>query len=83
MMLSGDEYYGDDVTSGLEASELRAAEAFYGVTPTSTASARPDEDTLMEWMDEGGCEATDGCWVEVDGTCPHGKRSWALVMGLV
>ena len=43
----------------------------------------PDWETLTDWVDDGGCEATDGCWVEVDGVCPHGKRSWALVMGLV
>lgn len=43
----------------------------------------PDIDQLYEWMDEGGCEATDGCWVEQDGTCPHGCKSWMLVMGLI
>jgi hypothetical protein len=31
----------------------------------------------------GGCEALDGCWVEPDGTCPHGKPSWLLVLGYV
>ena len=43
----------------------------------------PDEETLMEWMNDGGCEATDGCWVEPDGICEHGKQSWLLVMGLI
>lgn len=43
----------------------------------------PDTETLEEWMNEGGCEATDGCWVEPDGVCPHGKKSWLLVMGLI
>jgi len=43
----------------------------------------PSEETLMEWMDEGGAEATDGCWVEPDGTCQHGKKSWLLIMGLI
>lgn len=42
---------------------------------------------IFDWLDdacdEGICEATDGCIVEVDGRCPHGKPSWALVMGLV
>lgn len=28
----------------------------------------PDLETLMRWMiEDGGCEATDGCWVEPDG----------------
>jgi hypothetical protein len=43
----------------------------------------PDIATLMEWMDEGVCEATDGCIVEPDGVCPHGKKSWLLVLGLI
>ncbi len=44
---------------------------------------RPGLDQLGEWLAEGGCEATDGCWVEPDGTCPHGHPSWALVLGFV
>ena len=43
----------------------------------------PDIETLEDWLSEGGCEATDGCWVEPDGTCPHGKNSWLLEMGLI
>lgn len=36
----------------------------------------PDVDTLLEWEAEGECEATDGCWVEIDGQCKHGHVSW-------
>jgi hypothetical protein len=43
----------------------------------------PDLDTLQEWMSDGGCEATDGCWVEPDGTCEHGEPSWRLKLGYV
>jgi hypothetical protein len=43
----------------------------------------PDVETLEEWQAEGGSEALDGCWVEPDGTCPHGKPSWLLVLGYV
>jgi len=47
-------------------------------------SAVPDMETLLEWMSEdGGCEATDGCWVEPDGVCPHGHSSWLRVMALI
>lgn len=38
---------------------------------------------LQQWMFDGVCEATDGCRVEPDGTCPHGKPSWLLEMGLI
>jgi hypothetical protein len=43
----------------------------------------PDLETLMEWEAEGGCEATDGCWVEPDGTCPHGHHSWLIHLGMI
>jgi hypothetical protein len=43
----------------------------------------PDIETLMSWGNEAGCEATDGCWVEHDGVCPHGHRSWFLELGLI
>ena len=43
----------------------------------------PDMETLMEWDSDGGCEATDGCWVEPDGHCEHGQPSWFLEMGVL
>lgn len=43
----------------------------------------PEIIELQRWMSDGGCNATDGCWVEPDGTCEHGHRSWMLVMGLI
>lgn len=43
----------------------------------------PDIDTLTEWMDSGVAEALDGCEVEPDGHCPHGKPSWLIRMGLI
>lgn len=43
----------------------------------------PDMETMEEWMHDTGCEATDGCWVEHDGTCQHGKPSWFLKLGLI
>ena len=43
----------------------------------------PDIEDLEEMMADGGCEATDGCWVEPDGTCEHGCRSWLLELGMI
>ena len=43
----------------------------------------PDMETLQEWFFDSLCEATDGCVVEHDGTCPHGHRSWFLELGLI
>jgi len=60
--------------------------AQHHVRPTLAVpkSKPPNLDTLLTWiLEEGGCEATDGCWVEPDGTCPHGAQSWFLELGLI
>jgi len=41
------------------------------------------EATLMEWDNDGVCEATDGCIVEPDGTCEHGCPSWLIRLGFI
>ena len=44
----------------------------------------PDQDMVADWiLDVTLPEATDGCTVEPDGTCPHGHPSWLLVLGYV
>jgi hypothetical protein len=45
----------------------------------------PTIEQLMEWEWDGGCEAAcpEGCWVEPDGRCEHGKDSWLIVLGLI
>ena len=44
---------------------------------------KPSIKKLEVWSEEGGCPATDGCWVEMDGTCSHGHPSWMLRLGLI
>lgn len=46
---------------------------------------QPSFEALQEWMEEGGCEAAceEQCWVEPDGICEHGKKSWLLVLGMI
>jgi hypothetical protein len=41
------------------------------------------EELQCQVEEEGGCEATDGCFVEPDGTCEHGQPSWLLALGLI
>jgi len=43
----------------------------------------PDMDEIEEMMVDSIVEATDGCEVEPDGTCPHGHPSWLIRMGLI
>ncbi|MEW8046615.1 MAG: hypothetical protein AB2805_09005 [Candidatus Thiodiazotropha sp.] len=46
-----------------------------------------DVDKLMALLEhqhmDGQCEATDGCIVEPDGHCPHGKPSWLIKLGII
>jgi hypothetical protein len=53
--------------------------------PTKPRKARkaPSLATMERWMSAGVAKATDGCRVEPDGRCPHGKKSWLLVLGLI
>jgi len=44
---------------------------------------QPSLADLMELDERGGCEATDGCWVEPDGGCEHGHVSWLVYLGLI
>jgi hypothetical protein len=45
---------------------------------------RPSLEELQRQVEEdGGCEATDDCFVEPDGTCDHGQPSWLLALGLI
>lgn len=43
----------------------------------------PSIETLMRWEADGYCKATDGCKVEPDGVCPHGCKSWLIVLGFI
>ena len=51
--------------------------------PKEPTTEKPTLEELQEWEYEGGCEATDGCWVELDGTCPHGHVSWLLYLRMI
>ena len=47
-----------------------------------------DEPDMEEYMRDtvfgDDCsEATDGCPIEPDGTCPHGHPSWELYWGVI
>lgn len=43
----------------------------------------PTRRTIDRWISTGVAKATDGCKVEPDGVCPHGKESWLLVLGWI
>ena len=44
---------------------------------------RPADEQIEEWLIDGVAEATDGCIVEPDGICPHGKSSWLIELGIM
>lgn len=43
----------------------------------------PSMAMLERWVSDGVAKATDGCRVEPDGECPHGHKSWLLVLGWI
>ena len=43
----------------------------------------PEHAVLQEWEQQGGCQATDGCWVEPDGECEHGYPSWFVYLEMI
>ena len=43
----------------------------------------PSLDQLEQWASDGIAEATDGCQVEPDGVCEHGRKSWLIEMGFM
>ncbi len=47
------------------------------------AKKPPSIKTMEKWMNDGIARATDGCRVEPDGICSHGKKSWLLILGLI
>ncbi len=51
--------------------------------PATKRIKEPSARTLEKWCESGVARATDGCRVEPDGVCPHGCKSWLLVLGLI
>jgi hypothetical protein len=43
----------------------------------------PSIKTMERWVYDGVAKATDGCRVEPDGVCPHGKNSWLIELGII
>ena len=50
-----------------------------------TGQMEPSIEELQQWeWERGGCWTTAGCcFVECDGECSHGYKSWMLDMGLI
>jgi hypothetical protein len=64
-------------------SESTGAQASPETWPAPTMKS-PKAVTMAAWyFDQGGSKATDGCWVAIDGVCPHGHPSWFIQMGLI
>jgi hypothetical protein len=54
-------------------------------TMTEPSVTEPSIELMDMWMNDGMCEADcpHRCLVELDGTCPHGNKSWFIVLGLI
>jgi len=43
----------------------------------------PSMDQLGYWVSDCIAESIDGCMVEPDGYCEHGRPSWLLALGMI
>lgn len=43
----------------------------------------PGYKKLEQWHSAGGCKTPCGCWVEPDGECEHGNKSWLMLMNFI
>lgn len=43
----------------------------------------PSLKTLTLWAIRDEMRSPDGCEVHLDGTCPHGHKSWAILLNLI
>ena len=56
----------------------------YHLNPlTPKQMKKPSVATMEHWLFDGVAKATDGCTVEPDGHCEHGKPSWLIVEGVI
>lgn len=53
------------------------------VTTGHAGRKTPSIKVMEKWMLDGVARATDGCRVEPDGVCPHGKNSWLIELGFM
>jgi hypothetical protein len=74
---------GDDSMSKRFEQRRQADALRRGHNPDRPLTKAPSYAKMEAWMDRGIAKATDGCWVEPDGTCEHGCRSWMLVLGVI
>jgi hypothetical protein len=62
---------------------VRAAPGVEDVRVDGAARRLPSLRSLERWAEDCVAKATDGCRVEPDGTCPHGRPSWPLALGMI
>jgi hypothetical protein len=55
----------------------------HGPFQPRTKKRTPTYETMEMWVAMGVARATDGCRVEPDGSCPHGKPSWLIELGFI
>ena len=58
---------------------MRRTRAWFEV---NSGWAPPDEETLADWLVEGGSRCPDDCWADADGECAHGLATWATLLAV-
>jgi hypothetical protein len=63
--------------SGDEGGRTRGGDVSSSLPSYARGKRQPSVATMERWeFDRGLCRCPDGCWTELDGTCPHGQESW-------
>jgi hypothetical protein len=74
----------NELTDFLEAAASDCVNSTRYVEVDGKLVRAPSLAQIERWvLDVDDCEATDGCIVEPDGQCPHGKFSWLRVLGII
>ena len=63
---------------------IREPKTIFPVPVKTSEENPPSLEQVLDWFEmDSTVQATDGCEVEPDGICPHGKPSWFLKLGLL
>ena len=71
------------IKDGITLDELKA-NGYFDKHPSAVVCNKPPTmQTLNKYAYNGIAKAIDGCKVDPDGHCQHGKPSWLLALGYI
>ena len=71
------------IKNGITLDQLKSNGYFDKHPDAVVCNKPPTLKTCEKYMDSGISRAIDGCRIEPDGICQHGKPSWLLALGYI